>query len=138
MRHHVHDVGEQQHHNRTTERELLQLSFPHRQHNSRRILRRVIDTFSRFLKICIRTQLVIRHELLRVARDQREPGALHLYNDAVAFLEGVHNAGHHIRNLCRYIRPQRLRPFEAVAKARRHRLAAQKHFVTIRREYRSG
>ena len=59
----------------------------------------MIDALDGFLKISVRAQLVIRHELLRIARDQREPGALNLHHDAVAFAERVHNAGHHVRDL---------------------------------------
>src|SRR5437016_14251130 len=72
------------------------LFLPHRQHNPRRILSRVIDALSRLLKIIVDAQLVIRHELLWAARDQREPGALNLDHDAVALLERVHDARHHI------------------------------------------
>ena len=45
------------------------LPLQYRQHNPRRILRRVINALSRFLKICVAALLVIQHELLRVARD---------------------------------------------------------------------
>jgi len=41
-------------------------------------------------------QLIVRHELLRVARDQRKPGALDLHHDAVALLERVYDTGHHV------------------------------------------
>ena len=41
----------------------------------------------------------------------------------------MHNARHHVRDFCRRVGLQRRRLFKAVAKARRKRLAAQKHFI---------
>src|ERR1700687_4556639 len=105
------------------------LPLPYRQHNPRRIRTRVIDALGGFTKISIAAQLVIRHELLRVARHQREPGALDLHHDAMASLERVHDAGHHERDFGGCVRSQWNRSFKAVAKAGRERLAAQKHFV---------
>ena len=37
---------------------------------------------------------MLRHEGLRVAVDERKPGALHLHHQAVAFAEGVHEVLH--------------------------------------------
>src|SRR6266704_3790440 len=109
------------------------LSLPHRQNNARRIRCRVIDALGCFLKVSISAQLVVGQILLRVACDQREPGALDLHHDAMALLESVHDARHHVRDFRRHVRPQRHGLLEAVPEARRKWLAAQKHFITAGR-----
>ena len=49
----------------------------------------MIDALCCFLKIGINAKFVIRYELLLVARDQWEPGALDLHHNAVALKESV-------------------------------------------------
>ena len=69
---------------------------------------------------------------LRVPVYEREPAALHLYHDAVAFLKGVRDLVELKSNLCRLARhqgfgffkavaelaPEHLRPDEALIRAR--------------------
>ena len=51
------------------------------------------DALRRRLKVRVSRQEDIRHEALRVAIDQREPGALDLHHDPVARTEHVIVAG---------------------------------------------
>lgn len=80
---------------------LITLSLLNRQDHGRRIPSARVYTLGRLLKISGRTQLVVRHELLRISGHKREPGALDLDHDAVALLERVRNPRHRERELCR-------------------------------------
>ncbi len=56
----------------------------------------------------------VRHELLRVPIDDREPGALHLHHDAVPGLKRVIVGGKRNHVLDRNVRRQRGGPFDAL------------------------
>src|SRR5258706_1900714 len=106
------------------------LPLPLRQYNPRRIRCRVIHTLRRFLKVVGIAPLIVRHKLLRVARDQRKPCALNLHHDAVALLERVDNTGHHVREFRWHVGPQRLGLFKAVTETRGEGLASEQHLIT--------
>ena len=63
----------------------------------------MIDALGSFLKIGVGAELIIRQKLLRVPRDQGEPGALDLHHDTMVFLERVHDPGHDVGNLRRHV-----------------------------------
>ena len=104
----------------------------HRQHlhaDMRRILRRTIDTLSRRLEVAVAGLEYVRHIFLRVAIDQRKPGALHLHHDLVPLAKTVMTPVQIDRVFVDLIGNDRFGFRKTLAKTGPHRLAADEQLV---------
>src|SRR6187402_185938 len=96
----------------------------------RRLLARSKYPLRGLLKIGILCEEDIRHELLRIAVDEREPGALHLDHDPVSFLEHVVVGRESDLVMLYRIRRNRLRLFKTIAITSAEDVARDHKFVS--------
>ena len=114
---------------------LIILSLLNRQDHGRRISSACVNTLGRFLKIGGGSDLVVRHELLRISGDERKPRALDLYHYPMAFFERMRNPRHRERKFCRRIRRQGRTLFKPVPKSCRHGFTSKQHLITAGRKH---
>ena len=89
----------------------------------------MIHPLGSLLKIRVRPLFIVRHKLLWIARDEREPGALNLHHDPVAAAKGMIDVWQFKIERRWLVGSERLGFFEAVTEFSAEGLAAHELLV---------